>query len=83
MLRQRKQAGFAEPHSSSTIGWVGVKIPDPKFEIFGSWKIFGSQKKIKSRRKKFGPEICFGPESNFGPEKRIWYNSSREVYYCY
>ena len=54
-----KQAGFAEPHSSSTIGWIGVG------EWLGwGWVVVGvglwlgrvgSCKKFKSN-KNFGPE---------------------------
>ena len=64
-------------HSSSTIGWVGVKIcPDKKIKKFGHKTNLSPEKnkvpyKIWVLKKVLVPKNNLGPKQNLGPEKNL------------
>ena len=77
---KKKQAGFAEPHSSSTIGWVGVWMGLGcvwvRKKIWVCKKIWVRKKnwvrrKICVRKKKLGSEQNLCPEKKLGPGKHL------------
>ena len=58
-MQVEEQAGFAEPHSSSTIGWGWVEVGVKTLV----------QTKNVGPEKEFGPKKNLVPPTNVGPKK--------------
>ena len=86
MKIQRKQAGFAEPHSILTIGWAGVGLGlgwGWVGVVVGLGRLpFGSSSILVVIHKNLGPEKCFCPENSFGPPyKNLSRNLENKIHF--
>ena len=68
------QAGFAEPHSSLTIGWVGVGL---ELGWGWDWVGVGLVMGLGWRWVGVGSGMGLGPEKSLGPKKNLGPKKSR------